>query len=156
MKIIEARDALVNTLKNIKEENAAKGIITEYKCFASDRDLIEVDIDDKNAALIAGEISFGAGGTDEKIILECAVCISDGEVIEDEVIGAVTSLRDSLHEFYAKIDEAGSVVKALEEIYQEADEPAPEIKTYDNKKFYIYGGIIIALVAVILILTKVL
>ncbi len=156
MKITEAREALANTFENIKEEANSKGIITEYKCFTADRDLIEVDINDTSAALIAGEITLSAEGTNEKIILECAVCINDGNIIDDELVSEITLIRNNIREFYSKIDELGDVVTALESIYKEEEAPAPEVKRYDNKMFYIIGGIVIAAVAVFMILMKVL
>ncbi len=154
MKINEAYEALSNTFKNIKSEAEEKGITATYKCFTSDRDLIEVDINDDNVSLIAGEFTLGAEGTEEKIILECAVSITDGEIFDDEVIREITAIRESIRELYAKIDETGSAAAALSDIYKEEEQPQPPAKTYDNKMFYIYGGLAILVVAIILIISK--
>ncbi len=152
MTIIEAREALTNTFENIKAEAKEKGVIADYKCFASDRDLNETDVSDSTAALIAGELTLGADGTDEKVILECAVSITDGEVFDDEMLREITAIRESVRELYAKIDEAGSAVAALSEIYKESEESVPEVKTYDNKKFYIGAGIAVIIIIIIMIL----
>ena len=153
MKINEAREALALTLTDIAKIAEQKELSAETKCFIADRDLNELS--DENAAsavLIAGEILVGADDSEEKLLLECAVCVNDGEVTSEDMLREVNTMRESMRELCEKLDEKGNAKDAFIAVSPEEEAPVPP-RVYDNKNFYIACGIgacvIIALLLII-------
>ena len=153
MKIIEARDALAVTLDSISKQAAEKNLTVNVRCFIADHDLNELSEEDLGkAALIAGEIAVNEAGSEEKLLLECALSITEGEVSAEEMLREVATIRESMKELCEKLDEAESTSEAFDAVLPEPEEPEP-IHVYDNKKFYIASaigaGVIILLVLLI-------
>lgn len=151
MKIIEAKEALISACESLVAEATEKGLVADYRCFAANADLEEVDDSSSKVRLIAAEMTLGAEGTEKEMLLECALSISDGDVAEDEILREVGAMRENLREFYQTIDEMGGVTEALDKIAADSEEPAPEVKVYDNRKFYI-GASAVALLAIIIVI----
>lgn len=153
MKINEAREALALTLTDIAKDAEQKGLTAETKCFIADRDLAELSNENTDSAvIIAGEILVGVQGSEQKLLLECAVCINDGEVAPEDMLREVNTMRESMKELCEKLDEKGSAEEAFAAVAPEEEPPAPE-RVYDNKRFYISCGIgaVIILVLVLII-----
>ncbi len=153
MTVIEARDALSLALEDISKKAVEKGLTADIKCFIADHDLIELTPDDiSKAALISGEISVGTEKSEEKLILECALSITDGDVSPEEMLREVNVMRDSMNELCEKLDETGNAEDAFTAVSPE--ERIPEVpRTYDNKRFYIACSIgAAALIVLILII----
>lgn len=154
MKTIESRDALAAALNNIAELATENGLKAETRCFIADHDLIELSEDELSAAaLIAGEITVSADGTDEKMLLECALSVTDGEVSDDEIISEVGTLRANMKEICSKVSELGNAKDAFEALSPEEPEAKEEPK-YDNKRFYIIASIVAVAVIVLMVLLK--
>ena len=141
MNITEARDALALTLEDISKKVTEKGLTADIKCFIADHDLVELTPDNlTDAALIAGEITVSAPGAEEKLVLECAVSVTDGDVSSEEMQREVNVMRESMRELCEKLDEASSPEDAFTAVVPEEEEPAP-VHVYDNKRFYIACGV---------------
>lgn len=153
MNIHEAREALALTLTDIAGQAAAKGLETETKCFVADHDLNELSDENIAAAvLIAGEIVIAAPNSEQKLLLECAVSVNDGDVTPEDMLREVNTLRESMKDFCDSLDEKGNAEDAFAAVAPEEEEPeAPRV--YDNKRFYIACGVgAIVLIALMLII----
>lgn len=155
MNIKEAYEALERTLCDIASLAKAKGLSAESKCTVTDRELVPVENEsdyDSLAALIAGEITVSAEGLDEKMLLECAVSITDGSVFDDEMVNEIRILRENMQTLCDGVDE-GNVTESFallcKEEAGEEDKPEP---VRSNKSFYI-GALctlgVLALIAII-------
>ena len=151
MKITESIEALQEALLSIAKSAEERGLKTEVKCFAADNDLVELEQESPRAALVAGELTVKSDGED-KIILECALSVIDGEVSSEEMLSEVNTLRESMKDLCNKFDESGSADGMFNAVAKEHEVPMPEEKVYDNKKFYIYGGIAVAVVLILVLL----
>ena len=152
MEIIEARNALQNTLESIADEARAKGLIANTEVFITDIDFNRLDEDSTSGAyLIAGEISLGIEDSPEKMIFECALSLSDGEANADEMTSEISTIKANVREFIRKFEELGSFKKALDALSPEEEAPA-QAPTYDNKSFYIYAGIGVAILVILMVL----
>ena len=153
MNINEAREALALTLTDIAGAAIEKGLTAETKCFIADHDLNELS-DERiaSAVLIAGEILIGEEGSEEKLLLECAVSVNDGEVTSEDMLREVNTLRESMKDLCDKLDEKGNAKDAFTAVTPEEEIPEPP-RVYDNKRFYIACGVgalvIIALVLIV-------
>ena len=150
MNIKEAYEALSRTLGDITNIATKKGLIAESKCTVTDRDLIaltdEADYE-QLAALISAEVTVSADGCDEKILLECAVSISNGSVFNDEMINEIRILRDNLSALCDKVDEENvseSFAALCKEEAGEEDKPEP---VRSNKAFYIGALCVVGIIA---------
>lgn len=153
MTVIEARDALLLALEDISKKAIEKGLTADVKCFIADHDLNELSPDDlSKAALVSGEISVGTEKSEEKLVLECALSITDGDISSEEMLREVNVMRCSMTELCEKLDETGSAEEAFTAVAPEEEIPeAP--RTYDNKRFYIACSIgAAALIVLILII----
>ena len=153
MNIKEAREALALTLTDIAGAAIEKGLTAETKCFIADHDLNELsDETIASAVLIAGEILIGEDGSEEKLLLECAVSVNDGEVTSEDMLREVNTLRESMKDLCDKLDEKGNAKDAFTAVTPEEEIPEPP-RVYDNKRFYIACGVgalvIIALVLIV-------
>ena len=154
MKITEAREAFIDAIEDIKKTLANNGLTAESKCYTADHDLSVVDDGDTlNAALIAAEISVSAAGTEEKMLLESAISITDGEVSSDELRNEISILRGTAGEICEKIKETGDAKEAFKS-FELPEEELPESPKYDNKKFYIGGAIAVAVILILIIIFK--
>lgn len=150
MNITESKNALCEALKNVSEEAVKRGMTAEVNCFVADHDLVEVSEDSPKATLIAGEIRITADEKAEKeILLECALSVEDGEVSPEEMLREVNTMRSSMKEICETFDSVGSAESTIDSIEKEQQVDMPEPKVFNNKDFYIYGGII-AVIAIIL------
>ncbi|MBQ9071175.1 MAG: hypothetical protein IJY23_07520 [Clostridia bacterium] len=154
MKITESRVALYGALKDVSGLAEERGITAEVKCFIADHDLCEISEDNLGAAaLVSGEITLFAEGSDKKMILECALSITDGEVSPDEMLREVTAVRDNMKQILEKLDETKDVEKAFAS-FEPEEEPVADEPKYDNKKFYIYAGLAVAVILLLVLLFK--
>lgn len=153
MNVTEAREALALTLTDIAKAAEEKGLSAETKCFIADRDLNELPEDNTSSAvIIAGEILIGANDSEQKLLLECAVSVNDGEVAPDDMLREVNTLRESMKELCDKLDEKGNAEDAFVAVSPEEEMPEPP-RVYDNKRFYISCGIgALALLTLVLII----
>ena len=153
MTVIEAREALALTLKDIAANATEKNLNADTKCFIADHDLLELSEDNcADAALVAGEITISQDGLEEKLVLECAVSVTDGEVSSEEMLREVNVIRESMRELCEKINETDSAEDAFNAIVPEEEAPTMP-KIYDNKRFYIACGIGAAtLIALVLLI----
>ena len=155
MNVRESREAFLAAVKSIADTALEAGFITEYKCYAADRDLSPVDEDNvSGAAIIAAELSLGAEGVDEKVLLECAISVMDGECSADEMAEEIALLRNNVKELTDKIAEGANAADTISELFrnQRENEEAPQIKTYNNKSFYITAGIAAAVIVLLLLI----
>ena len=153
MNITESKSALYEALKNISADAESRGMTAEVRCFIADHDLNEVKEDDPKAVLIAGEISLTSNENEEKkILLECALSVEDGEVSSDEMLREVNTIRGSMKEVCDTFDNVGDAEGTFNAIEEEQTPKMPEPKVFDNTQFYIYGGIAIAAVIILLII----
>ena len=150
MKTNEAYEALSRTLADIADTAKAKGLIAESKCTVTDRDLVALENENdysQLAALIAGEVTVSAEGAEEKIVLECAVSITDGCVFDDEMVNEIRVLRDNVNALCGKID-AENVKESFEALCKdeagEEDKPEP---VRSNKAFYIGALCVVGIIA---------
>ena len=152
MNIKEAREALALTLTDIAGGAIEKGLTAQTKCFIADHDLNELSDDNiGSAVLIAGEILVGTEGSEQKLLLECAVCVNDGEVTSEDMLREVNTLRESMKELCEQLDEKGNAEEAFAAVVPEEELPEPP-RVYDNRRFYIACGVgALVLVALILI-----
>ena len=121
MNIKEAREALALTLTDIAGGAIEKGLTAQTKCFIADHDLNELSDDNiGSAVLIAGEILVGTEGSEEKLLLECAVCVNDGEVTSEDMLREVNTLRESMKELCEKLDEKGNAEEAFAAVVPES------------------------------------
>ena len=152
MNINEAREALALTLTDIAKSATDKGLTAETECFIADHDLNRLSDDTLDrAVIIAGEILVGASDSEEKLLLECAVGINDGEVAPEDMLREVNTLRGSMKELCERLDEKESATEAFESVVPEEELPE-QPKVYDNKRFYIACGVgALVLIALVLI-----
>ena len=135
MKIIESRDALLHAILDVAKSAEEHGLSAEAKCFIADHDLAPLsDGACESAALIAGEITVSSPETEEKIVLECALSITEGEVSADEMLREVNTIRDNMREIIEKVHEYGNAKDAFAEMCK-TDEPEDAVQTFDNKNF---------------------
>lgn len=156
MNVKEAKEALIRAAEDLVAQAEEKKLTADYRCFTANVDLEEIDEDSSKVALIALELNLGAAECERAVVLECAVSVGDGAVDENEVLNEVAGLKSNVCDVYAKIDEAGSVNAALDAIVAETELPIPEIKTYDNRLFYIIGSIAALVILAVVIIAKVL
>ena len=154
MNVKDAKAALICACEDLVKEANDKKLNADYRCFTANIDLEEIDENAENVALIAAEISVGAENSEKAVILESAVSVSDGDVVDDEILREVSTLRENLKEVFAKVDESNDANAAFDAIEEETSLPIPEQKVYDNKKFYIYASIFAAAVIIVLLLSK--
>lgn len=153
MNITEAKNALYNALESISEEATSRGMKSEVRCFVADHDLVEVDESSPKATLIAGEIRVTSEEkADKEILLECALSVEDGEVSNEEILREVNTMRGSMKEIADTFDSVGSAGGTIESIEKEQEIEMPEPKIFDNKNFYIYGGIAAAAILILVLL----
>ena len=153
MTIVEAREALRLALEDIAKSATEKQLTADVKCFIADHDLTELAPENfEKAALVAGEILVGAANSEEKLMLECALSVTDGEISSDEILREVNTVRESMKELCEKLDESENPSEAFLAVAPEEEIPEPA-HTYDNKRFYIACGIGAAvLIALVLII----
>ena len=152
MTVIEAREALTLTLRDIAGGATEKNLTADIRCFIADHDLNALSDDNlAEAALVAGEITIGKDDIEEKLVLECAVSVNDGEVSSEEMLREVNVMRDSMKELCEKMNESESAADAFNAVVPEEEAPAP-VHVYDNKKFYIACGIGAAVLIVLVLL----
>lgn len=150
MNINEAYEALSRTLCDITNIATQKGLVAESRCTVTDRDLNALENEgdyESLAALIAGEVTVSADGCDEKIVLECAVSITDGCVFDDEMINEIRVLRDNVSALCDKIDAENakeSFAAICKEEAGEEDKPEP---VRSNKAFYIGALCVVGIIA---------
>lgn len=155
MNIKEAYEALSRTLCDIESIATKKGLVAESKCTVTDRDLVKIEDEgeyDALAALIAGEVAVGAEGSEKKILLECAISITDGNVFDDEMINEIRILRENVQQLCEKIDESNvkeSFAALCKEEAGEEDKPAP---VRSNKAFYIGSLCVLGIIALFAII----
>ncbi|MBE6537445.1 MAG: hypothetical protein E7673_05775 [Ruminococcaceae bacterium] len=153
MNITESKNALYEALKNVSEDAVKRGMKAEVRCFVADHDLMEVSEDSPKATLIAGEITVTSDENEDKeILLECALSVEDGEVSSEEMLREVNTIRGSMKEICETFDSVGSAGGTIESIEKEQQVDMPEPKVFDNKNFYIYGGIAAAVVLILVII----
>ena len=153
MNIKEAQEALTLTLEDVAKSAAERGLTATVECFTADRDLNRISDGNTDAAvIIAGEITVGAPDSEEKLLLECAVGINNGEVIPEDMLREVDTIRESMKELCETFDEKGNAAEAFAAMLPEEEEPE-QPRVYDNKRFYIACGIgAVVLIALVLII----
>ncbi len=155
MNVNESREAFLAAIKDIANTATEAGFTTEYKCYAADRDLCPVgEENEENAAIIAAELSLAAEGVEEKVLLECAVSIRDGECTSDEIAEEISMLRQNVKELADKAAAQGGAAEAIAELFREQRdaEKSPEVKVYNNKSFYITAGIAAVVIVVLFLI----
>ena len=153
MKVTEAREALIKTIDDAIASLKEKGLEVEKNCFLADRDLLPTK-GEEGASLIVADITVCAPDTDEKVIMECAVSIEEGEVLNDEIIREITLLRQNIKEITDKIDEVGSAKDAFAILAKEEEPEVADAPVASNKSFYIYAGIAAIVILIIAALAK--
>ena len=157
MKLFEAKEALEATINDIAEGARAFGISVSSDCYFSDRDLFVID-DEKasEAAVIAAEVEIKCEGSDDKIFLECAVAINDGEVLNDDLANECAKLRANVKEITDTLGNAEDKTEAFASICRieeepEEDRPAP----LSNKYFYLSAAVgAVAILLLVLLINK--
>lgn len=154
MNINEAREALTLALNNIAEDAKGKGLDTGVKCFIANHDLCEISNDNSiEASIVAGEITLISTSTEKKMILECAVSVSDGEVSSEELLNEVNSVRNNMKEILDKLNSASDAEEAFSS-FEPNEETIPESPRYNNKNFYIASGVAVAIILLLILLFK--
>jgi hypothetical protein len=153
MKILEAREALVATIEDISNSARALGLTVNSDCYFSDRDLFVIE-DEKadEAAVIAAEIELKYNDEYEKIFLECAVAINDGEVLSDDLTSECAKLRESIKEILDSISDSPDKKDAFVSLCHKDDEPEPERPAPQNNKYYYVSAAVGAVVILLLVL----
>ena len=157
MKINEAREALKATIEDISSNASVLGIMVDSDCYLSDRDLFVID-DDKveEAAVIAAEVELKYDGADERIFLECAVAINDGEVLSDDLTSECAKLRASIKEILDSIADSADKKEAFISLCHADDEPEEDLPVpMNNKSFYITAAVgAFAILLLVLLINK--
>ena len=147
MNVYEARDAFIKTIESIVEPLSVKGLLTDIRCFFSDRDLIEIpDENAEKAAVLAAEIRIVDPKSSEEIAMETAVAIEDGEILNDEIAREATTLRQSVQEILDALEDP--ITKSAFDNVLEDEEPEQEYPTFDNRMYYIIGTIVVIIVII--------
>ena len=155
MRITEASDALLFAMKDIAKGATEKGLKTEIDCYLANRDLERLtEADDSAVRVVAAEMTVSSDETEEKIVLECALSVEDGEVQADEMLREVNTLRDSMREILEKLDAYGNAKDAFAEICKPEDEEVDNSPKYDNKTFYIAATAIVLAIFIIILIFK--
>lgn len=156
MNIKEAFEALGATLENIADTARASGLSATTHCILATHDMEELSVDGEvsRAALIAGEITLGADGTEEKMLFECALSISDGEVSSDEMAAEIKSVRANVREICDKLDLSLPINEAFASVCdaESPDEDETPAPARSNKVFYITAAVMFIFLIVIMIL----
>ena len=153
MNVNESREAFLAAIKDIANTATEAGFTAEYKCYAADRDLSAIDEENaENAAIIAAELSLSVEGVEEKVLLECAVSVRDGECTSDEIAEEISLLRQNVKDLTDKATALGAA-EAISELFREQseNEKPDEPKVFDNKSFYIGAGILAAVIVIVLL-----
>ena len=157
MNVFEAREALKATIEDISGGARALGIEVNSDCYLSDRNLFVID-DDKadEAAVIAAEVELKYDGADERIFLECAVAINDGEVLSDDLTSECANLRASIKEILDSISESENKKEAFVFLCHADDEPEEDRPApMNNKNFYITAAVgAFAILLLVLLINK--
>ena len=149
--VFEGREALVNTAKSILSRLEKEGFTSEINCYFSDIELTAIpDEAAEGATLIVIQTEITHPDTEERIILEGAVAIDEGEVINDEIIREANKLRRSVDEILFALENSSDVGKAVRSLMPEDEEEEPR-PVYNNKMYYI-GGIVIAVIITIVLI----
>jgi hypothetical protein len=148
MNVNEAKEAFIKTVDSIIDPLLDKGLVVDTRYFFSDRDLIEIpDADACNAAVLAAEIRIVDMESHAELAMEAAVAIENGEILNDEIAREASTLRESVKEILEAL-EVHSVKDAFDAVIPHDDEDEPERPAFDNKMYYIIGGIAILLIII--------
>ncbi len=153
MNVNESCEAFLAALGDIANAAKEAGFTAEYKCYAADRDLSEINAaNSENAAIVAAELSLSVEGVEEKVLLECAVSVIDGECTSEEIADEVSLLRQNVKELTDKAEAIGAA-EAVAELFREQkeNEKPDEPKVFDNRSFYIGAGILAAVIVIVLL-----
>ena len=154
MNVYEARDAFVKTVESIIAPLSDKGLVTDVRFFFSDRDLIEIpDENAERAAVLAAEIRIVDPKSHAELAMESAVAIEGGEILNDEIAREATTLRQSVKEVLDAL-EGHSAKDAFDAVMPVEDEDEPERPVFDNRMYYIIGGIAIILIIIAVAIFK--
>jgi hypothetical protein len=82
-----------------------------------------------------------------ELAMEAAVAIENGEILNDEIAREASTLRESVKEILEAL-EVHSVKDAFDAVIPHDDEDEPESPAFDNKMYYIIGGIAILLIII--------
>ena len=141
-------EAFIKTVESIVDPLSEKGLIISSRYFFYDRDLIEIpDGDASRASVLAAEIRIVDAESHAELAMESAVSIEGGEILNDEIAREATTLRQSVKEILDAL-ECHSAKDAFDAVMPEEDEEEPERPAFDNKMYYIIGGIVIALIII--------
>lgn len=155
MNFKEALDAFSKTLDDIASAAERAGLSCETSVALCDSELQPIGEDDGElAALIAGVIVISCEGEDRTVEFEGAIPVIEGEVISEEMIREVATMRSSVNEFLSRLNPEQSVASAFSAILDEetaTDESEPP-KQFNNKPFYIGAVLMFAVLIIILLL----
>ncbi len=147
MNVNEAKEALINTVDSILAPLTERGLTVDSRYFFSDRDLIEISEDyTPTAAILACETRVCDPETHEELAFEAAVAIDGGEILNDEIAREAATLRESVRELLAALDEHETVKDAFEAIIPKNDDERETAPAPSNLFYYVGGGIIVVLI----------
>lgn len=152
MKPIEAKEALIKTIDEICSAATERGLNVNVNCYFSDRELEPIaESEVERAAILSASVSIGEGSSDISLLLECAIAIDEGEVLNDEIIREAVKLRSAVSELCEKLDSGFSVkdaISSMDEGEQTPDEPV----AHDNRAYYIGGAVVVAVILLLILL----
>ena len=152
MNMTEGKDALVSTAKGILDKLTKYDFSYNINCYFSGLDLSSFGEDATDAAnLIVLEAEITHPATDEKIILEGAVAIDEGQVLNDEIIREADKLKKSVQDILSALEETSDIKAAVLSLMPKEEKPEPR-PSFDNKAYYIGGIIIAAIITFVLII----
>ena len=158
MNISEAFDAFSKTLDDIAGAQDIAGLSYETSVTLCDSELQPIgDGNAELAALIAGVIVISCEGEDRTVEFEGAIPVIDGEVISDEMIREVATMRASVKEFLSRLNTEEPIASAFSAILDEetATDDIEPVRQFNNKPFYIGAALMfIVLIAVLLLMGR--
>ena len=153
MNAVEAKEAFIKTVEDITSEITKRGLNVNIDCYFSDRELEKIEESDIDKASVLSAVILVNGEGEEALVFEHAIAIDKGEVLNDEIIREATKLRESVRELCEKLDSGMSASDSITSMDIEEDEPERPA-SFNNVPFYIGGGIVVAVILIIIALIK--
>lgn len=152
LNVTEGREALVNTAKNILARLDKRGFTYDINCYFSDIGLVPIPDDaSERATLIVIEVDVRHADVEERILLEGALAVDGGEVLNDEIIREANKLRRSVDEILSALENHSDPREAVRSLAPPEEESQPR-PVFDNRMYYIGGIIIAVIITVVLVL----
>ena len=147
MTVTEAMQAFTRTVESIVDPLTERGLVVDKRFYYANRELDEIKCDRcAEAAVIAAEVRIVDTESHAEIMLEAAVAIEDGDVLNDEIVREATTMRANVKELIEALETSETTAEAFSSLVPIDDEEPIKPVQHNNLPYYVGGAVVVVLI----------